>query len=157
MWSDTPTVKNDKKSWFLVLWRVVHSDDTIRLCMSCRGYVQVLGSFWSGLTPVWPFLGVWPLTWTNFDVKPIFHGPNHAKLWSWLVDDVLDAALWSKVCTMLISKKSRFLVWHIVTYFEVTTMLSMICRVPVVNLVWFCAHLTCVWPFGHFAVPRAVF
>ena len=157
MRSATPTIKDDKKSRFLVLWIVVWSDDIITLYMSCTCYVQVLGSFGSKLTPLWPFLGGGSLTWTIFDVFPTFCGPNHAKLWSWPDDDVLDAAIWSKLCTMLTSKRSQSLIWHIVTCFDVTTMLPMMCRVSLVIWVWFCAHLICVWPFGHFAVPRAVF
>ena len=140
MWSDTPTVKDDKRSRSLVLWREAYSDDIIRLYMSCTCYVQDLDSFVGGLTPIWPFPGNESLTWTIFYVFPTFCGPNHAKLWSWLGNDVVDAAIWSKSCTMCISKRSRSLVWHIVTCSDVTTMLPMMCRVPLVILVWFCAH-----------------
>ena len=157
MRSNTPTVKDDKRSQSLVLWRVVHSDDISRLYMSCTCYVQVLDSFGSDLTPVWPFPGGESLTWTILYVFPLFGGPNHAKFWSWSGNDVLDAAIWSKPCTMCISKISRSLVWHIVTCSDVTTMLPMMCRVPLVILEWFCAHLICVWPFDHFAVPQADF
>ena len=157
MRSNTPTVKDDKKSRFLVLWTVVWSNNIIRLYMSYTCYMKILDPFGGDLTLVWPFLGGESLTWAIFGVSLLFSGPNHAKFWSWPGIEALEAAMWSEICTMCISKRSRSLVWHIVAWSDVTIMLPMMCRVPLVILEWFWAHLICVWPFGHFAVPRAVF